>query len=51
MTANEAIERLEFLKVKAQLALEREIPEWIAEDILGTIEALDTAIEDMRKGE
>lgn len=41
----DAIERMEYLKAKAQIALEDIIPEWIAEDILGTIEAYDTAIE------
>ena len=45
MDKAEAIERLEYLKAKAQIALEQEVPEWIAEDILGTIEAYDMAIE------
>jgi hypothetical protein len=45
MDKAEAIERLEYLKAKAQLALEQEVPEWIAEDVLGTIEAYDIAIE------
>ena len=45
MDKSEAIERLEYLKAKAQLALEQEVPEWIAEDVLGTIEAYDMAIE------
>ena len=45
MEKTEAIERLEYLKAKAQLALEQEVPEWIAEDVLGTIEAYDIAIE------
>lgn len=45
MDKAEAIERLEYLKAKAQLALEQEVPEWIAEDVLGTIEAYDMAIE------
>ena len=45
MDKAEAIERLEYLKAKAQLALEQEIPEWVADDILGTIEAYDMAIE------
>lgn len=49
MDKAEAIERLEYLKAKAQLALEQEVPEWIAEDILGTIEAYDVAIEALRK--
>lgn len=45
MDKAEAIERLEYLKAKAQIALEQEVPEWIAEDVLGTIEAYDMAIE------
>ena len=45
MDKAEAIERLEYLKAKAQIALEQEMPEWIAEDVLGTIEAYDMAIE------
>ena len=45
MDKAEAIERLEYLKAKAQIALEQEIPEWVADDILGTIEAYDMAIE------
>ena len=45
MEKTETIERLEYLKAKAQLALEQEVPEWIAEDLLGTIEAYDIAIE------
>ena len=45
MDKAEAIERLEYLKVRAQIALEQEVPDWIAEDVLGTIEAYDMAIE------
>ena len=45
MEKAEAIERLEYLKARAQIALEQEVPEWIAEDVLGTIEAYDMAIE------
>ena len=45
MDKAEAIERLEYLKAKAQLALEQEVPDWIVEDVLGTIEAYDMAIE------
>ena len=45
MDKAEAIERLEYQKAKAQVALEQEIPEWVADDILGTIEAYDMAIE------
>lgn len=51
MEISEAIERLEYLEAKAQIALEQEIPEWVAEDILGTIEAYDIAIEALRKTE
>ncbi len=51
MDKAEAIERLEYLKAKAQLALEQEISEWVADDILGTIEAYDMAIEALRKTE
>ena len=51
MEISEATERLEYLKAKAQVALEQEIPEWVAEDILGTIEAYDMAIEALRKTE
>ena len=49
MDKAEAIEILEYLKAKAQLALELEIPEWAADDILDTIEAYDKAIEALRK--
>ena len=45
MDKAEAIERLEYLKAKAQVVLEQEVPDWIAEDVLGTIEAYDMAIE------
>ena len=45
MEKAEAIERLEYLKAKAQIALEQEVSDWIAEDVLGTIEAYDMAIE------
>lgn len=45
MDKAKAIERLEYLKARAQIALEQEVPEWIAEDVLGTIEAYDMAIE------
>ena len=45
MDKAEAIERLEYLKARAQIALEQEMPDWIAEDVLGTIEAYDMAIE------
>ena len=45
MDKAEAIERLEYLKAKAQIALEQEVSDWIAEDVLGTIEAYDMAIE------
>lgn len=45
MDKSEAIERLEYLKAKTQIALEQEVPEWIAEDVLDTIEAYDMAIE------
>ena len=45
MDKAEAIERLEYLKFRAQIALEQEVPDWIAEDVLGTIEAYDMAIE------
>ena len=45
MEKAEAIERLEYLKARAQIALEQEVPDWIAEDVLGTIEAYDMAIE------
>ena len=45
MDKTEAIERLEYLKARAQIALEQEVPDWIAEDVLGTIEAYDMAIE------
>ena len=45
MDKSEAIEKLEYLKAKAQLALEQEMPEWVADDILDTIEAYDMAIE------
>ena len=51
MEISEAIEMLEYLKAKAQIALEQEIPEWVAEDILGTIEAYDMAIEALRDKE
>ena len=51
MEISEAIERLEYLQAKAQIALEQEMPEWVAEDILGTIEAYDIAIEALRKFE
>lgn len=45
MDKAEAIERLGYQKARAQIALEQEVPEWIAEDLLGTIEAYDMAIE------
>ena len=45
MDKAEAIERLEYLKARAQVVLEQEVPDWIAEDVLGTIEAYDMAIE------
>ena len=45
MDKSEAIERLEYLKARAQITLEQEVPDWIAEDVLGTIEAYDMAIE------
>ena len=51
MDKAEAIARLEYLKAKAQVALEQEIPEWVADDILGTIEAYDMAIEALRDKE
>ena len=51
MDKAEAIERLEYLKIKAQIALEQEAPEWIAEDVLGTIEAYDMAIEALEQTE
>ena len=51
MDKAEAIERLEYLKIKAQIALEQEVPEWIAEDVLGTIEAYDMAIEALEQTE
>ena len=51
MEKAEAIERLEYLKAKAQIALEQEVPDWIAEDVLGTIEAYDMAIEALQDRE
>ena len=51
MDKAEAIERLEYLKARAQIALEQEVPDWIAEDVLGTIEAYDMAIEALEQTE
>ena len=51
MDKTEAIERLEYLKARAQIALEQEVPDWIAEDVLGTIEAYDMAIEALEQTE
>ena len=51
MTTAEAIERLEYLKARMQIALEQELPEWIVEDVLNTIEAYDMAIEALRQTE
>ena len=48
MDKAEAIERLEYLKARMQIALEQEVPEWVAEDVLNTIEAYDMAIEALR---
>ncbi len=51
MEKAEAIERLEYLKAKAQIALEQEVPDRIAEDVLGAIEAYDMAIEALQDRE